>query len=365
MPFFNSKTDKLKFALLTNNGLTNVRLNKIATEYEDFYDGLKDDFQLINDKKFTEKVINFKKSADKEVQNLYNIIEENRIRFITVFDKQYPGVLRKLKEPPMVLFFQGNPALFSKLDKMITVVGSRDTTKYTIAAMQKILSPLCNSGVGVVSGMASGVDFLSHNIALENKAPTIAVLGSGLLNDVISPKEHIQIKQRILENEGLVMSELLPFQESNKYTFPRRNRILAALTELTFVFQAGHKSGSMITAQYAIDFGKKIATIPVSLDEDVYSGNLELLSNKEAICATKAEDISSEIGVKLSQKKVKNIYKDLSPDETILIDQLRGGEQSVDVLASQIPLSKLMVLLSTLEMQGLVKNTGANNWRLT
>jgi DNA processing protein len=175
------------------------------------------------------------------------------IEVLTIFETTYPEKLKILEEYPTVLYYQGNIDHISS-SNMITVVGSRNYSRYSELLIQKILEPACTLGIGVVSGLAMGIDGLSHEAALKSGAFTIGVTGSGLHDSVFYPAGNLSLKERILTAEGLVLSEYAPYTKATAYSFSRRNRILAALTELTWVVQAGMKSGTLITSSLARDF---------------------------------------------------------------------------------------------------------------
>ncbi|NJK71493.1 MAG: DNA-processing protein DprA [Thermales bacterium] len=366
MSYIQNNQDRLRFAWLSNNGLTYKRHTQIRQEYEDFYTAYEDDFCRINDEKFVTKFKSLKPKIDKEILKLHNTLMEQDIYLQTLPDKPYPPILRSLNEPPLAIFYQGDISVIYKLPKMITVVGSRDVSEYSKEIMDKILGKICQSGVGVVSGLAYGVDSYSHQICLDNHAPALAVLGMGLDKDIFYPKEVQFLRDRIVDSGGLLLSEYLPTTPGNKFTFPRRNRILANLTPITLVVQAKSESGSMITANEAFDNNKKVATFPAHIGSKGYDGNIELIQ-KKVIIVTEPKDILGELGVAEVRSKANKIYKDLSEKDIMIVEALKGQIRSVEDLTKDIEgltFSELMVSLSMLELKGIVKNAGLNQWKV-
>jgi DNA processing protein len=366
MSFLQTYPDKLRFAWLSNNGLTNNRLLKIQSNYETFWQGLDDDFCQTSDKLFISKIKSLKPKLDKKINDLHLQLEKEKIRLETIFDKSYPLCLRKLPNPPIVLFYQGESSCLYKLNKMITVVGSREITDYSKEVLNSILPSLANSGIGVVSGLANGVDSFSQEIILDNHGDCIAVLGMGLGKNFFYPKDLIFLRDRIIDSGGLIVSEYLPDIKASKHTFPNRNRILAALTDLTLIVQARVESGSMITAKIAQDLNKKIATIPAYLGSQAYDGNIKLLGQK-AICVTKTDDILYVLGIKEIKIKAKNLYKGVSEKDLLIINSLKNSPKTVEEILNSVEglnFSELMISLSTLELNGLVKNVDSNIWKI-
>ena len=263
-----------------------------------------------------------------------------------------------------MLYYQGNAELLKLAEEeMITVVGSRKITKYTEILMDQILSKACLNGVGVVSGLAYGVDLLSHQIAVNNNAPTIGVLGGGLDRQSFYPKANLKLKKQIIDQGGLVMTEYAPGTEPNRYTFPKRNRILAALTPVTWVVQAQHKSGSLITANYAQDLNKTIAATPGSILENAYEGNIELIKNGANII-TEPEDIMTLLGlsISLSSEAVEVQIDDSTQNQIHKVLTLKP--QNIEEICAKTGFdhTATSTALSMLELSSYAKHMGENDW---
>jgi len=208
---------------------------------------------------------------------------------ITLEHKDYPIILRELKNPPKVLFYRGN--LNSKLfTKSIAVVGSRRITHYGKSVTEKLVGNLAAQKVTIISGFMYGVDTEAHWQSLQANGTTIAVLGNGL--NIIYPPENEKLYQQILDHEGLIISEYEPNLQPHLWTFPQRNRIVAGLATLgVLVIEAGVKSGSLITARLARQQGKKVFAVPGPIISVNSVGTNNLIKNHQAKMVLGIEDI--------------------------------------------------------------------------
>jgi len=196
--------------------------------------------------------------------------------YISVLDKRYPDGLKNIYDPPRLLFYRGNIDLL-KNNNLVTMVGSRQTTDYHIQSAKNIIYALQNTNLVIVSGLAKGMDSICHRQALENNLKTIAVLPSGLNDDVIYPRQNLSLAHDILKNDGLLLSEQKPSEKPNLYHFPKRNRILAGLSKATIVISGATKSGTLITAQVALDEGREVLAIPGDIDNQFSEGANNLI----------------------------------------------------------------------------------------
>ncbi|ARI77493.1 DNA-processing protein DprA [Halobacillus mangrovi] len=195
--------------------------------------------------------------------NDYNIMKKldtvlQKIHCLTIFDNNYPPLLRSIPDPPLVLYAVGNLQLL-EYSPSLSVVGTRKPSSYAYPSMKKILIPLIQEGFTLVSGMAQGVDQFAHHLAVAYNGTTIAVLGSGFHH--IYPTNDIALYQRLV-SKHLVLSEYPPDRPAKKFHFPERNRIISGLTSGTFVVEARVKSGSLITVDQALEQGKDVYAMP-------------------------------------------------------------------------------------------------------
>ena len=205
-------------------------------------------------------------------------------------DKFYPSALKSCYEPPYVLYVLGEKINWDEM-LCISVVGSRECTDYGINATSEICADLADSGVVIVSGMARGIDSAAHRSALAAGAKTVAFLGCGL--DIIYPPENEALMQAIAKN-GAVMTEFAPGTPPYGKNFPIRNRLIAAFSRGVLIAEAKRKSGTLITADWAIENGKDVFALPGDYNRDSSSGCNFLIKNGGAKLVECAEDILNE-----------------------------------------------------------------------
>jgi DNA processing protein len=197
---------------------------------------------------------------------------ERGLTLVTIADEQYPTQLRDLHDPPPVLWSRGDWSALR--DPIVAVVGTRRATSYGRRVTQEMVTALARGGASIVSGMALGIDAIAHTAALETVGRTIAVLGTGA--DVAYPRAHTAL-HRDIGARGLILSELPPGAHSDRGSFPRRNRIIAGLAQLTIVVEAPERSGALITSGYAVDLGRDVAAVPGPIDSPQSFGANELI----------------------------------------------------------------------------------------
>lgn len=196
------------------------------------------------------------------------------IEVVTWSDAGYPAALRQLADPPPVLFLRGRTELLG--GPGVTVVGARRATERARDTAGRLGARLASAGVRVVSGLALGVDGAAHAGALGVDGPTVAVLGTGA--DVAYPRAHAHLFGKIAER-GLLVSEFLPGTSAAPHHFPRRNRILAALSGTTVVVEAGARSGALITVDHALDLGREVWAVPGPIERSFSAGSNRLLAD--------------------------------------------------------------------------------------
>ena len=180
------------------------------------------------------------------------------IQIINIHDKTYPKKLRYIYNPPIVLFAKGNIKLLN--ENIISIVGSRNCSNYGKNVALDFSKRLSKKGIVIASGMAKGIDSYSHYGALNAGGKTIAVFGSGL--DVIYPKENLGLYKKIIDSQGVVISEYIVGTKPLKENFPKRNRIISGISNGVLVVEASIKSGSLITADLALEQGREVYVVP-------------------------------------------------------------------------------------------------------
>jgi DNA protecting protein DprA len=345
--------------------LTPSRLKLILQTYLSLNEALADDFRLLAKLPKTDWLAKFDRQVlETELPKFYQRLVSQDIQVCSILDVAYPTNLNHLAEPPLVLYYQGNWSVLNQY-KWLTVVGSRMPTVYTKKVLQNILEPVCQAGVGVVSGLALGVDTLAHQIALQARSATVGIIGSGLDFDSFYPAENWGLRQQILEQGGLVISEYPPGTEPVSYNFPKRNRLLAALGSVVWVVQAGQKSGSLITASLARDLGKTVATVPGSIYDDSLAGNLNLLRDGANLILEFA-DLWQLLGLSKYQPVTVNREQPVfnSAEEQLVWQQLSAEPQLLEDLSRrlQMEIQELSQHLTMLELHNLAVCVGENLW---
>ncbi|MGO0061735.1 DNA-processing protein DprA [Brevibacillus fluminis] len=209
-------------------------------------------------------------------------------RFICILDPEFPESLREIPDPPMLLFYEGELSLLQK--PLVAVVGARKPTSYGRSACQFLTEQLSNLGVGIVSGLALGIDAIAHQTAIRTGGATIAVLGCGL--DIVYPRSNAGLFAQIKE-KGLIVSEHPYGTSPLPGLFPERNRIISGLSLGTLVVEAAEKSGSLITADCALEQGRDVFAVPGPIFSEMSVGPHNLIK-QGAKLVTNAADLAEE-----------------------------------------------------------------------
>lgn len=217
----------------------------------------------------------------------------NNIEFVTIFEAKYPSNLRKLENPPVILNYKGNIDLFNKRCSA-AVIGTREPTKHGYSLGVKIAEIFTESDCIVVSGLAKGCDTAGHVGCLNKGGTTAAILAHGLLHDVY-PKENRALADKILESDGLLISEYFMFAPPRQNSFIERDRIQAGISDFVFVVETGVKGGTMHTVNYALKCKKKLYAYnhpKAYLNEEKVQGNQLLIKEKKALPIGNPEDLT-------------------------------------------------------------------------
>lgn len=295
-------------------------------------------------------------SPEDEIQKLKN----HDVGYITIFDREYPELLREIPDCPAVLYIRGN-AESLKLPS-ISIVGSRKFTHYGKTICYDLAKKLSEAGLVVISGLALGIDSIAHQAAVDSGLQTIGILGCGL--DKVYPETNYKLAEKIIENGGAIMSEYpigtLPF----KAHFPARNRIIAGLSRGTLVVEAAVKSGALITAYLALDYNREVFAVPGNIDSEESKGTNQLLKEGAKI-VTSFEDIVNELNIPVMkiQQRIKNEIP-LSNEEKKILEILRYNMMADDiVIKSSLDIIVVNASLTMLEMKGMVENIGGGFYK--
>ncbi len=291
-----------------------------------------------------------------EMHRLMVAMQENRLRILSMEDYEYPDALRAIGDPPPYLFLQGSGEALNQ-PRMLCVVGARKASAQGELAAQNIASGLSENGVTVVSGLALGIDTAAHRGCLEGGSPTVAVLACGLDQDY--PAGNTDLRRRILDEGGAVISEYPPGTVASRYAFPVRNRIMSGMTRGTVLIEARLQSGSITTVHHALDQGREVFAYPGVPNTEYAEGAHQLL-REGARYFTTAADILEDLDWledRLPTAQEKTALPPLSPAQQAILSLLRGGSRSLDELAaeSQLTASDLSGSLTMLQLMGLVK----------
>lgn len=258
-----------------------------------------------------------------------------------------------MQDAPKQLYVEGNCDLL--LQDSIAIVGTRNLTDYGKKYASIFAKRIAKEGITIVSGMAVGIDTVAHIYSMKEKGRTIAVLGGGFNN--IFPKENIYLYKQIIENGGCIVSEYSPDTPAYKQNFPKRNRIISGLAMGVLLVEARYRSGSTITARYAIKQGKQVFCIPNKLDEPTgYSGNYFIKNGANLVTCPKDildfYNICDDDSIKTA-KEYEEIYE--------LIGMLPISADELSKLTHK-PLAEIEEALCMLELEGLIKHVAGNRF---
>lgn len=261
---------------------------------------------------------------------------------------EYERALLDLAHPPLELFAIGRDSTL--LSPRVAIVGTRNSTGYGERVTRTLTRALVRSGVAVVSGMARGIDAAAHRTALEEGGNTIAVLGTGV--DVPYPVGHRQLHRTIAEL-GLVISENPPGAKAARGSFPKRNRIIAALAPVTIVVEAGFRSGALNTASQALELGRVVAAVPGPIDSEQSRGSNQLLRDGAVLIAA-PDDALALLGVSAPREAPPPLLPD---SEQKVWDAIADGFVQTDSLPAStgLTLAECLAAITSLEILGLIE----------
>lgn len=283
------------------------------------------------------------------------------LQLISIEDEIYPAALRQIGDPPVFLMYRGDLSITHQ--PCLALVGTREMSAYGKRVTGYLIPDIVRAGMVTVSGLAYGIDSEVARETVDAGGKTIAVLGHGL--GMIYPKHNAILADEIVEAGGLIVSEFPLDEQPNTYTFPARNRIIAGLSLGTIVIEASKDSGSLITADLALEYGRDVFAVP----GDVFDPNMEgchtLISGNRAKLITSAQDVLSDLGIVAAQARTHDALMEFdSAEEEMIFASLTTMPQSPDDLSVKIKLDAAVMsaTLTMLELKGLVKNVGGGKW---
>lgn len=292
----------------------------------------------------------------KQINDIISLTKEKHCGFIIRGDAEYPEALEEIDVPPAILYYKGDVGLLKT--NCLGVVGTREPSRYGRDYTEKFVEVLAKCSLTIVSGMARGVDSVAHRTALQNDGKTIAVLGCGI--DIVYPANNVQLYDDIAR-DGLIISEYPIGTPSLAYNFPERNRIISGLSRGVLITEAGLKSGSLITAEYAIKQNRELFVIPSALNSPRGQGSNLLLKTCQGAIVLSPDDIISALGIK-NQPEKKASAMQLDFMEERLLNALQYSEMHFDDLVdlTGLGVSDLNALLVRMEVVGLIRKLDNN-----
>lgn len=366
------------FYLTRTEGLGSVRIKKLLDvfkEPENIFAASAKELSGVDG--ITEKNIRslhaFKKNRagiEAQLDQLEKKLEKHQIGVITYDDSDYPDLLKRIYDPPMILYFRGklSDLIFSNLNNSIGIVGTRNPTPYGRNATEYFTAEISSRGMNIVSGFARGIDTIAHKSVLLNKkncAYTIAVLGCGA--DVVYPPENKKLYDKMLE-EGMFLSECEIGAIPDAANFPRRNRIISGLSMGVLVIESGNEGGALITARCALDQSREVFAVPGDINSRYSEGTNNLIKNGQAKLVSNVDDILVEFKGKIRNLSLFDKNDSLKSSKVLL--DLKGNEKSIyeflcsnyeavhiDLISesTELQISDCLVVLLNLEFKGFVR----------
>ncbi len=313
-----------------------------------FWENKTEILKILEEKKLkSEELV---KIAEEEIKKA----KKEKIKILFYYDSEFPVALRNIPYPPLFLYVKGNLDLSKPF---LAIVGSRKPTSYGKEVACQFTSFLGKNGIGIVSGLARGIDTIVHKSCLEVKGYTIGVLGCGL--DVVYPAENRWLYTEIVEKGGALISEYPFGTKPRPENFPRRNRIISGLSKGVLIIEAGRKSGTIITAKWALAQGIEVFAVPGSIFSSQSEGTHFLLK-EGATLVTSPQELMECLGWKYEKaSQVCEIFEvKLSPKEKEILKLISSSPKNLEELTSEVPLPlfEILSILTDLELKGLIKS---------
>lgn len=296
---------------------------------------------------------------------LFYTLDKSGITALSISNPDYPKSLLELFDPPPVLYVRGSIDVLHD-ERMLAVVGTRTPSYDGKKTASEFVKTIAQEDVVIVSGLARGIDTIAHTSCIQAGGRTIAVLGSGLNN--MYPSENAELAETIIETGGAVVSEMLPDEGPQKWSFPARNRIIAALSKGVLIVEGKKTSGAMITASNALDLSRDIYAVPGSIYARLSEGTNHLIQNG-AFPALSPWDIleAERWGARPSEKNsAQSKPVSLTENEKIIADLLENQPLTFDEISKQTHFSpsELNSLLTMMDLRGIIVKTPGNSYRM-
>ncbi|MGQ8336419.1 DNA-processing protein DprA [Sunxiuqinia sp. A32] len=315
-------------------------------------------------------VITAKKIAQSDVlsraEEEVKFIEKYQLQTYFYLDEDYPYRLKRCADAPLLLYSKGNVNLNKR--QMVAVVGTRNATTYGQECCDSLINAMAErSGYCVVSGLAYGIDVITHKACLKYEIPTIGVLGHGL--DRLYPSLHKSTAQKMLEDGGL-LTDFISETKIDRQNFLRRNRIIAGLCDATIVVESAEKGGALVTADIADSYNRDVFAFPGRASDTYSRGCNQLIKQNKATLIENLQDLeyfmSWQPEVDKPRKIQRQLFVELSHEEELITDELKEGELFIDQLCQQcqLPMGKVSSILLDLEFKGMVMSLPGKMYKL-
>lgn len=285
---------------------------------------------------------------------------------IKIGDEDYPKKFLQLKKPPKTIWVEGDTSLLEK--PALAIVGSRKNTPYGEKIAKLFATQISKQGIVIVSGLALGIDTIAHTYSKSSLGNTVAIVGSGL--NQIYPEENIELAKEIIDGGGCLLSEYEPDEKVNMRNFPKRNRLICALSEGVFVVEADYRSGSKLTGNLGLKYGKKVFCVPRNIGE-LRGWGTNLLIQEGAKLVLSPGDILEEYGIKYDKKEeLEQIYEkkkktEIKPEYKELYNLITEDPIEINELAkkSKLDISELNQKITMMEIEGYIESLPGNEYK--
>lgn len=297
--------------------------------------------------------------ALKRAEEELTFIQKNNVQPLFFLDDEYPQRLKNIDDAPIMLYFKGNCSL--NRQKHISIVGTRNATEYGKELCEKLIQDIKPFNPSIYSGLAFGIDVCAHKNALKENLPTIGIVAHGL--DRIYPAQHKSIADDMLEYGG-VLTDFPSKTKPDRENFPKRNRIIAAISDATIVVEAREKGGALITAEIANSYNRDVFTFPGKVNDTYSKGCNWLIKTHRASLIESGVELAFLLGWELENKTNKtekaqtSLFVELNDEEKLIVDVLQAqNEQHIDQICVKTGFTqgKASMLLLNMEFNGIIK----------
>jgi DNA processing protein len=346
-------------------GIGPIKFQIIKSQFKSVEDAYKSNLSKLSSivgAKIASQFIDFRKEF--ESIDYERKFKEKNIKVVHQEDKSFPENLINISDPPICIYIKGNYDSFDFEGKIASVVGTRLPTSYGQKITKDIVYTLVGAGYSIVSGLALGIDSISHSACIESGGETIAVLGCGV--DIVYPYSNKTLYHSILQNNGLIISEFPPGMTVLKGLFVARNRLISALSTSVIVIEGSNTSGSLITAKYAAEQGKEVFALPGPISSTM-SQAPNLLIKEGAKPIISMEDLVQEFNIKSQKSLLKIDIKNLNKFELQIIELLKEGSRNTDEILDKKAKDLTLILqaLTSLELKGYIMKSPDGKYTLT